>query len=387
MNILHFIPSVDPRVGGPMRATVDLAKALAAKGHAVTIATTDQPSTTLECHGDKEALKLLCLGKLDFFGQVLSKRSLARIEREILRTDVVHTHGPWEYANVQVCRLAARLHKPYVVSLHGMLDDWPMRQRRLKKRLFLALLGNRHLCQAARIHLSTQLEFEQSRRWFRQERAIVIPDYLDLDAFRVLPEPALIEASLKPLNENTSKVLFLSRLHPKKGLEILIRAAAILKARGRPISLIIAGDGTQKYVAALKTLAQVLDIRSTEILFLGTVTGASKLALFCSCDVFALPTYHENFGFVLVESLASGLPLVTTSVVALSLELSSSGAAIVTEATPRHFADAIDSLLTDPKALRVKRELGRRWVFEFFDPQDILSRYENMYRACADDTI
>jgi glycosyltransferase involved in cell wall biosynthesis len=383
MQILHFVTSLDADLGGPVRALIDLANSLVSIGHTVIVVTVDSSPTPLEWRRNTDSLKVIHVGKLGFFGLALSSTVRDELLKLIQGSDVVHTHGAWTYANILVCRLADRLQKPYVVSLHGMLDEWPMRQKRIKKRIFLALVGNRWLSGASRIHLAAQSELEQSRKWFPRGRGIVIPNVLDMTPFRHLPNAAIIEPLLQRLDPKRARVLFLSRLHPKKGLEVLLRSAALLKSKNRSVSIIVAGEGTRDYRSMLMSLARELSLQDDDIIFLGAVIGDFKFALFRSCDVFALPTLHENFGYVVVEALACGLCVVTTRAVAIAPELYASGAALLADASPEQFADAIDNLLADRKALRERGELGRRRAFEWFDSQEIIRQYEKMYSRCA----
>ena len=383
MKILHFVTSLDVNLGGPVRALIDLTKSLVSIGHTVIIVTTDSSPTPSEWLGGADSLKVIYVGELRFFGLALSSIARDALSKAIQCSDVVHTHGAWTYANILICRLAEQHHKPYVISPHGMLDEWPMRQKRIKKRIFLALVGNRWLSGASQIHLAAQLELEQSTKWVPKGRGIVIPNILDMAPFQHPPDAGIIEPLLQRLDRQRARVLFLSRLHPKKGLDTLLRSAALLKSRNRPVSIIVAGEGTPDYRVVLTNLVSKLGLQDDEVIFLGAVTGDLKLALFRSCDVFALPTQHESFGYVCVEAIASGLCLVTTRAVAIASELQASGAAVLADASPEQFADAIDYLLSDRKALRDRGKLGRQRAFEWFDGYQIVRRYEKMYSLCA----
>ena len=383
MKILHFVESLDATFGGPVRAIVDLAAALVEIGHTVTIVTTDSSSGPAEWSDAGDRPKVLSIGKPGLFGLALSPSAREALSKEMQSADVVHAHGVWCYASILVCRLAARFRKPFVISPHGMLDEWPMRQKSLKKRVYLALVGSRWLSGASQVHLAASLEFEQARRWFPGDLGIVVPNLLDTAPFQSLPEGGIIEPALRQLDPRRGRVLFLSRLHPKKGLEILLRASALLKARQRPVSIIVAGEGASDYVAALADLARELGLEDDELIFLGAVAGDRKLALFRSCDVFALPTHHENFGYVLVEALACGLCVVTTRAVAIASELQSTGAAVLAEATPEQFAEAIDHLMADRNASRARGEMGRQRTLEWLDAGRIIRQYERMYSRCA----
>ena len=146
----------------------------------------------------------------------------------------------WEVA----CRT---LGIPYVWSLRGTLDDWSMGERTLKKRAYLALGGRSGLEHAAFCHCTAQDEARQSHKWFPRGRARVIPNLLDLTPFAELPGPALAREKFAPLRSGRPSILFLSRLHYKKGIPLLIEAADLLRSRGVEAEVLIAGTGEDSY--------------------------------------------------------------------------------------------------------------------------------------------
>lgn len=295
----------------------------------------------------------------------------------------MHLHGIWEFGNVQVARVASSHGTPYVISPRGMLADWSLRQRPRKKRLYLLAFGKRWLADAARVHLTADGERAQAMKWFPPHRGIVIPNLLDLGAFESLPDPGLAESCLAESRSSAipgrPNVLFLSRIHPKKGLDVLLHACAALKMRGTPVSLVIAGDGDPQYISSMRALAADLGLSSSEASFVGPITGAEKLALYQACDLMALPTQQENFGFVFIEALACGLPIVTTRDIDLHAELQRSGAVTIVDRTADAFADAIGSLLKQKEHLRDCGIRARAWTFEVFDKAAIAASFESMY--------
>lgn len=376
MRILHYIPSLHAAVGGPARAVIDLCAALALRGHAVTIATADagQAPQSWQCSSTASPhIVLLPRAPLPAFTYTGSGCRELRILVE--SHDIVHVHGIWEYANVQICKIAAGNGKPYIVSVHGMLDPWSMRQGSFKKQLYLQLVGSRWLRNASRIHLTTQAEFLAARRYFPEQLGRVVPLLMDLQDYRELPGPALAEARL-PARNGRPRVLFLSRLHPKKNLETLLLAAQLLEQRGRSIAVVVAGDGDPAYVTQLQTLASSLNCQAT---FLGMVTGNEKLSLYQACDIFALPTQQENFGLVFIEAMGCGLPVITTHDIGSKPELAPSGAIAFVERTPAAFADVLEASLFGSHGNFERGQRGREWVFKSFDPASSIERFESCY--------
>jgi glycosyltransferase involved in cell wall biosynthesis len=260
-----------------------------------------------------------------------------------------------------------------------MLDEWSMRQSSIKKRLYLRLLGNRWLQGARKIHLTAQAELDQAAAWFPRSKGVVIPNLLDLGPFARLPG-AEAAACQFPSLPGRARLLFLSRLHPKKGLPVFLRALQILKGRGIAVCGIVAGGGSTAYVDSVGRLAASLGLTSEDCRFTGPVVGPLKLSLYQSADLFVLPTSQENFGFVFIEALACGLPVVTTKGVDIWPELQASGAATIAGGDPDAVAAAVAATLTDGTDLRRLGALGREWAFRELDVTSIVERFAGMYR-------
>jgi glycosyltransferase involved in cell wall biosynthesis len=296
--------------------------------------------------------------------------------------DILHLHGPWTGSNPQWAAAARASGVPYVVSVHGMLDDWSMAQKRLKKRLYLALAGNRLLAGADRVHCTAKAELDQARRWLPRDNGVILPYVFDLGAYASTPGAELARQRFPASGNDGWKLLFLSRLHPKKGVEVLIDAAAELRRRGRALTVLIAGPGEPQYVTALGERAARAGLADS-VHFLGMVRGAEKLSLYEAADVFVLPTSQENFGLVLVEALACRTPVVTTRGVDIWQELQTAGAEIAAAAEPRAIADRIEAVMLDAVP-NSRGERGRRWVMEHLDPFRVAGEYAAMYQSAID---
>lgn len=341
---------------------------MVSRGHHVTIVTADLGEDAARDLSPQLQIRVI---RPLLPGAICRPSEFSRLRSLFCSHDIVHLHGMWEYANIQIGRLCALQHKPYIVSPHGMLDSWSMNQRGRKKKTYLRLFGSRWLNAAAGIHITTQFEREQASVYFPGERGRVIPLMVDFASFSPAPISTHAATVNRPL-----RVLYLSRIDPKKSIETLLCAAKVLGQRDRQVSLVVAGSGEDTYLAKMKSLANDLRLN---VQFVGMVTGPAKARLYSSCDVFALPTQHENFGIVYLEALASGLPVVTTPTTGLSPDLHESGAALVVERSPQHFADAIESLILDPGKRVHMSACGREWVLRRFDREAIAAQFEHFY--------
>lgn len=391
MRITHFLTRFNLADGGVVRAVLDMCALLAARGHEVTVLTcdaTDVPDSWKSGGEGVPAVRLVDAPRLP--GGFFARAQLGAIEPLVGRSDVVHLHACWTTANNQLGRMCRRAGTPYVLSVHGMLDDWCMAQKTPKKKIYLALGGRKTLEEAALVHCTAGAELEQSGKWYPRGTGVVVPLIFDLEPYRDLPGPGLADAAFGgsgtgDIDDDLPVVLFLSRIHMKKGVDVLVRMAGELKSRGVACRTLIAGTGDGPYEREIRGLISELGL-SDEVRLLGLVTGETKVSLYERADVFALPTSQENFGFVFPESLACRTPVVTTRGVDIWPELAESGGAVISERTAGDFADAVAGLLADADRRGVMGESGRAWVLEYLNPDAIAARFEGMYADAAGKT-
>lgn len=294
---------------------------------------------------------------------------------------MVHLHTPWDPFNLIVAAAARKASKPYVVSIHGMLDDWSVEQRLFKKRLYLATVGRKMLERAGALHFTAEGEREQAMRWVPRAKAAVLPLVLDLSPYTNLPGPALaLERFPTPTDE--PRLLFLSRVNYKKGIELLIESVALLAKRGRPTHAIVAGPPDNPgYLKQLQSVADRFGV-ADHIHFVGMVRDEAKISLYESADLFVLPTSQENFGIVFAEALACRLPVITTRGVDIWPELERMGGSIV-DRTAEAFADAIQARLDDPQGTADRGKQGREDTLLWLDPTSLAKKYIALYeRLC-----
>jgi len=188
-----------------------------------------------------------------------------------------------------------------VISPHGMLEPYILNRNSYKKKLALILYQKKAITTADFLLTTATSELENIRRLGFIQPTKIIPNGLDISAIK---EKNPIETESPFLN-----ILFLSRIHPKKGIELLIEAVSRLKDQN--FKVIIAGEGDQNYIDFLVKLTATKEV-SHKIKFLGGVYGQDKWDLYEQANLFVLPTYSENFGIVIIEALAAGMPVITT---------------------------------------------------------------------------
>jgi len=383
MNIVHAISNLKFSSGGPVRAIIDLSTKLAERGHTVTIITAEDDDAPAQWRSNPQSNPCTVpIGLFTMKGLSASAGQKKLIADTIAQADIVHGHGIWTPLTKRVTDMTRLAGVPYVISLRGMLDDWCMDQRRLKKLIYLKLGGTKMLNSAALIHSTADGELAQSKKWFPKAQGVVIPNLLNLEPYENMPGESIAREKFPMFDTGDPVLLYLSRIHYKKGIEHLIRAVKLLRDQGNPHRLLIAGDGDKAYEASLKAQTKELGLEDY-ISFLGLVVGDEKLSLYQAADLFVLPTSQENFGFVLYESLAAGTTLVTTKGVDDWPELQEKAQATICDQDDRSLAEAIAQLTSDPESLKALGETGRAWIFDQMNPDKIIEEFERFYRRAV----
>lgn len=379
LHVVHYIHKLREEQSGVVRSVLDLTQALAKYGCRVTVVTTDAGGTPPQADAEYGPHVELVRLPRPLIGRIAPEVG-SRLAAIFRSASVAHFHTLWDPHNLEMAAAARRAGVPYIVTTHGMLDDHAFRYKRIKKQLFLTLAGNRFLRNASRLHCTAEGEKRQVQSRVSGVPIAVIPLLFDVARYTNLPGPQLAASTFDCLERPGPKVLFLSRLDPIKGPDVLIEAAARLRGK-RDFQLVMAGPGEKGYVGRLQALVREHELESRTS-FVGMVSGDLKLSLYQACDLFVLPTMQENFGMVFPESLACGLPVVTTNQIDTLVELGEAGARLV----PRNssaFAEAIDQSLSDVGALKTLGQRGRAYVFKWLETEKVAQRYVSLYRAAA----
>lgn len=305
LSILHVIAGIHPEAGGTSRVVIDLTDALAkqpgVKSSLVSQSLLGAPtvsSTDIHVHRvipETKSRNLLKLG-LPLYK---SLQGLAKGHG----VSVIHNHGIWLPANHWACRVARRSKIPLVIQPHGMLEEWALNYRSSKKQLALKMFQYRDLESATLLIATSAKEIESIRQLGLKQPVAIIPNGVNLPVAKFEDQ---IEGESKDLQYN---FLFLSRIHPIKGLINLVEAWGKLSPMNA--TLHIAGPDEAGHLAEVRKRVQALGLDGS-IKFLGMVEGHSKEVLFKNADLFILPSYSENFGVVVAEALAYGTPVIST---------------------------------------------------------------------------
>ena len=308
--------------------------------------------------------------------------ALARALREtICEFDILHLHGVFCHSNWAAYRAARRAGVPYVVASHGVFDPAVLQQGGLKKRLYIRLLERRVLDGAARLVALTETEKRQIEALGIDTPVVVIPNGLDREQFDQLPPRSAVDSQWPELRGHPY-VLFLSRIHPKKGVDLLLQGFAQLHRTHPEWRLVVAGPDEVGWQSDLEELARSLGV-SEAALFPGAVTGERKLALLGNAGVFSLTSHSEGLPTAVVEALFCARPVVITEGCYIP-QVAKAGAGVVVQPEARAIGEGLLREAQSGEGRRQMGEEGRRLALREFESERIarltLEHYRDVVR-------
>jgi glycosyltransferase involved in cell wall biosynthesis len=214
------------------------------------------------------------------------------------RLEIIHNHGLWMMPNVYSGDAVRDSRCRLVVSPRGTLSAWALGRSALQKRIFWLLWQAPVLRAAVCFHATAESEFEDIRRLGFRQPVCILPNGIDVPPLEEKPKAG------------RRQLLFLGRVHPKKGVDVLLRAWQVVERRFLDWDLLIAGPDNGGYLTAMQALAAQL--RLDRVVFCGGLFGEEKLHAYRMASLFVLPTHSENFGMTVAEALAAGTPAIVS---------------------------------------------------------------------------
>jgi glycosyltransferase involved in cell wall biosynthesis len=396
MNLLHVIPYYAPAwtYGGSVRAAADLTCALVTEGHSVYVLTTDTLSPMQRTPKRRETIGGVHVYRVRNLSNALRGRlnlstpvGIADAARRLIQEhaiDVVHCHELRTVENLRVAPVANALGVPVVVSPHGTLPYETGRP--IMKQLWDRVLGRRLLPRFDRVIALTANEAAEAKaiwtgchRALPDERISVVPNGVHLQDFAHLPPREPFRTRWK-LGEGPV-VLFLGRLHERKGLQLLIPAFAEAVKAVPDARLVIAGPD-EGMLATLKALMNEFNLAG-RVVFTGMLTGNEKLGALAAADLFALPAVGEGFSMAVLEAMACGLPVLLTPGCNFP-EVVEAGAGMVVPREIGELGEALRALLIDGERRVSMGRLARELVQERFTWPQVVAQMVEVYRRVSD---
>lgn len=385
MKILHVIPSVSPIRGGPSQAVMEMVKALRESGVEAEIATTNDNGATLLDIPLGRRIEYQQI-PVWFFPRFYPNSQALRefgfscqlttwLWDTIHQYDLLHIHAIFSYSSTAAMAIARLKQVPYVISPIGQLYQWSLQQSAWKKQIYLKLIEQGNLNHSQALHFTSEQEQHEASLLNLSTQGFVQP--LGLSLPRTIPDAH--ERLRKHLNVPADEpiILFLSRIHPKKGLDYLI--PAIGKLAHHRFTFVIAGSGDTEYEKQVESLTNCYGIQNRTHIT-GFVQGEFKDILMQGADLFALTSHSENFGIAVLEALAAGLPVLVTPGVALAELVKQQHLGYVAQLDVAAIASCIQQALEHPQQTKSIGSRARQLISEHYTWDKVVTNLSDIYR-------
>lgn len=316
MRVLQIVPAISLLYGGPSQMVLGLSQALAAQGVEITLLTTDANGDAgqgpldvpLGCAVKQDGYQVYYFRCSPFRRYKFSLGLLRWLAQYASEYDLAHLHALFSPVITAAAKVAQAQQLPYILRPLGTLDPADLQKKQQLKRLYGTLLERANLAHAAAVHFTSAQEAKISQRYGVATNDLVIP-------LGVKEPPEMPELSTARLywgiDQNKPLLLYMSRIDPKKGLDLLLPALEALVAQGQDFQFVLAGGNPQDpdYVRQIRSKIEA-SVLAKYTTITGFVQGEMKWALLQDADVFVLPSYYENFGIAVAEALVTGTPVV-----------------------------------------------------------------------------
>ena len=359
-RILQVLPTLDSRYGGPVRVVESIAKGL--ESTVFEVETYPRPGFDLR-HLPGPAY-------WPGYKQLLDLAKLIEV------SELVHIHGLWTIPTSYAAYIARKHGRPYIITPHGMLDRWSMRRSQLKKLSYRLLVEQESLNCSAAVHFLNAEEWNEGKEFIEKTKVFVLGNGVDVSSLSKLPSRNASRTSQPQLGESLI-ILFLGRLHEKKGLELLLRSFKSLAQPREDISLVVAGTDTNGYGKRMRHLAQKLGIEE-RVMFTGEVLGDQKKMWLGAADVFVLPSYQEGDSVAVKEALAAGIPVIISRACHLP-EVEEFEAGIVCDNTEESLRNSLGRLLGNSALREQMSDNARLLAASRYDVKEVVGKLGDIY--------
>ncbi|MEH1869817.1 MAG: glycosyltransferase [Nostoc sp.] len=369
LKILHYIPVYAPawQFGGPVLSVSQLCEGLAALDHEVEVFTSNAGlENQLELPLNQPVIRNGV--KVTYFQQEPGmgihcpgiEQAVTARAREF---DIIHITGVWQRTSGAACKAAKNQDVPYVVSPRGALGPYSWQQKTAKKILYYLWQEHFNMTNAAGIHYTSKQELQECLWLKLPGKSFIIPNGLNTEFWQPALEEAKIWRKSQNLSEDEFILLNVGRLHHKKGLDLLPQALAPL--RNLNWRMVFVGGDDDGTKAKLQHQFQAANL-SDRVIFLERCEPKKLPAIYSAANLFVLPSRHENFGNVIVESLACGCPVLISDKVGLHDEVAEGCVGWVRSRVPSEWTEAIGELIQFPSKMQTIKFKSKEWIENIF---------------------
>jgi len=381
--------ALGPVYGGTTKIVNELAQSLGQKEIEVDIVTTNANGSNnlqipLNTWIIEKTHRIQYFSRWHYSGEYKFSWSLTQwLFQNVSAYDLVHTHGLFCYPVLPVYWACRIKEVPYIIAPHGMLEPWALAHKAIKKRFYYYLFEKRALNQAKAIHLTASSEAEHTAMLNLKSHLLVIPNGVHQEDFETLANPELFYRQF-PETQGKTLILFLGRIDPKKGLDLLAPAFGQARRQFPNAHLIVAGPDNIGYLPTAQAFfAQAGCLEA--VTFTGMLTGDLKYAALAAASIYVAPSYSEGFSMSILEGMASGLPCIFTTGCNFP-EAAAAQAAYVVNANVHKISSALTQCLKNPQAATETGNRARQFIFEHYTWNRIAAHLIEVYRAIIDKT-
>jgi glycosyltransferase involved in cell wall biosynthesis len=372
MKILFIVPSYKPAYvyGGPIESVAKLCEGIAMAGHEVEVYTTaangkTELDVTLGQKIDVDGVKVTYFKRITKDHTHISPSLWKYLGKTVKQYDIVHIQSWWSPLIIIAAYICYWNKVKFIVSPRGMLSNYIINSGKSNAKKIIHQVAGQFILSKSIFHATSDAEYRECIDLIQSWKGFMLPNILSL--------PVFFADNHK--NE-VFTLIFMSRIHPKKGLEILFEAISGFTDN---IKLKIAGSGEESYIAELKTLANKLNI-SSKIEWLGWKNREDKFVELMHADLFTLISFNENFANVVIESLHMGTPVLLSNHVALADFVKSQDMGWVTSMDVQDVREKLTSAYRDIQKRMLIRNIGNGVIAQNFAADKLIDKYGEEYR-------
>jgi glycosyltransferase involved in cell wall biosynthesis len=383
MKVLHCVPSVGLIYGGPSVSVLDLANSLGSLGLEVDIVTTNLNGSSildvpLFTWLEEKNYRIQYFPALYFKDYKISFSLAFWLYKNIHSYDVINSHAIFSLSNIPCYLFSFLNQKISVIHPHGMLDGWALNYKSWKKSPYYTLIEKPALKSAQAIRVLTSSEDQNIKSLAIETPTYLIPNGLDPQIFINRINPAIFYEKF-PQTRDKHLVLFLGRIDPKKGLDLLAPAFAKVNQEFPNTHLVIAGPDNVGYLPTVKKIFKNLECLDA-VTFTGMLTGDMKYAALSVASIYIAPSYSEGFSMSILEGMASGLPCIFTTACNFP-EAKEAQVAKVVEVNQEEITEALLWCLSNEEAAKEMGQKARQFILENYTWDKIAVKLVEVYRS------